>query len=99
MLRVVDVPALAPGPGQVRLTVRAAGVNPLDWKVMQGAMRQMMPLDLPASLGSDMAGVVDQVGEGVTASAVGDEVLGTSLLTSAYAQSAVADASAQRTAG
>jgi NADPH:quinone reductase-like Zn-dependent oxidoreductase len=83
----------------VRLTVRAAGVNPLDWKVMQGAMRQMMPLDLPASLGSDMAGVVDQVGEGVTASAVGDEVLGTSLLTSAYAQSAVADASAQRTAG
>ncbi len=52
--RVVDVPAPAPGPGQVRLAVRAAGVNPFDWKVIQGFMRQMMPLDLPAGLGSDI---------------------------------------------
>ncbi|MFI1036010.1 NADP-dependent oxidoreductase [Streptomyces sp. NPDC020951] len=93
VLRVVDVPAPAPGPGQVRLAVRAAGVNPLDWKIMQGFMRQMLPIDLPAGLGSDIAGVVDQVGEGVTAFAVGDEVLGASL-TPAYAQSAVADAAA-----
>ncbi|MER5219569.1 NADP-dependent oxidoreductase [Streptomyces flaveus] len=93
VLRVVDVPAPTPGPGQVRLAVRAAGVNPLDWKIMQGFMSQMMPLDLPAGLGYDIAGVVDQVGEGVTVFAVGDEVLGTSL-TPAYAQSAVADAAA-----
>ncbi|GCB44392.1 NADP-dependent oxidoreductase [Streptomyces sp. NL15-2K] len=93
VLRVVDVPAPVPGPGQVRLAVRAAGVNPIDWKIMQGAMRQMMPIDLPAGLGYDVAGVVDQVGEGVTAFAVGDEVLGTPR-TPAYAQSAVADAAA-----
>ncbi|WP_405988427.1 NADP-dependent oxidoreductase [Streptomyces sp. NBC_00986] len=91
VLRVVDVPAPVPGSGQVRLAVRAAGVNPFDWKVMQGFMSQVMPLDLPAGLGSDIAGVVDQVGEGVTAFAVGDEVLGTSL-TPAYAEAAVADA-------
>ncbi|MGY1496816.1 NADP-dependent oxidoreductase [Streptomyces sp. QTS52] len=93
ILRVEDVPAPTPGPGQVRLAVRAAGVNPIDWKIMQGFMSQMMPLDLPAGLGSDVAGVVDQVGEGVTAFSVGDEVLGTPL-TPAYAQAAVADAAA-----
>ncbi|MGI5438592.1 alcohol dehydrogenase catalytic domain-containing protein [Streptomyces shenzhenensis] len=79
VLRVVDVPPLTAGPGQVRLAVRAAGVNPIDWKILHGSMRQVMPLDLPAGLGSDVAGVVDQVGEGVTAFSVGDEVLGASL--------------------
>ena len=93
VLQVVDVPAPAPGPGQVRLAVRAAGVNPFDWKVMQGFMKDMMPLDLPAGLGSDVAGVVDQVGAGVTAFAVGDEVLGAAA-TPAYAQAAVADITA-----
>jgi NADPH:quinone reductase-like Zn-dependent oxidoreductase len=93
VLGVVDVPAPAPGPGQVRLAVHAAGVNPIDWKIMQGLMSQMIPLDLPAGLGSDVAGVVDQVGEGVTAFVVGDEVLGGSV-TPAYASAAVADAAA-----
>lgn len=93
VLRVVDVAAPAPGPGQVRLAVRAAGVNPFDWKVMHGFMSEMLPLDLPAGLGSDVAGVVEQVGEGVTAFAVGAEVLGTSR-TPAYAQTAVADTAA-----
>ena len=40
VLRVVDVPALSPDPGQVRITVRAAGINPIDWKTMQGVMRE-----------------------------------------------------------
>ncbi|MFF7601761.1 NADP-dependent oxidoreductase [Streptomyces mirabilis] len=90
VLRVVDVPPPTPGPGQVRLAVRAAGVNPIDWKILGGHMSQVMPLDLPAGLGSDVAGVVDQVGEGVTAFEVGDEVLGVSI-TPSYAQSALAD--------
>ncbi|MFJ4832037.1 NADP-dependent oxidoreductase [Streptomyces sp. NPDC088747] len=90
VLRVVDVPPLTAGPGQVRLTVRAAGVNPIDWKILHGYMRQVMPIDLPGGLGSDVAGVVEQVGEGVTAFSVGDEVLGASL-TPSYAQSALAD--------
>lgn len=93
VLRVVDVPPLTAGPGQVRLAVRAAGVNPIDWKILRGYMSQVMPLDLPGGLGSDVAGVVDQVGEGVTAFSVGDEVLGASI-TPSYAQSALADPAA-----
>ncbi|AUH38912.1 NADP-dependent oxidoreductase [Streptomyces sp. CMB-StM0423] len=93
VLRVVDVPPPTAGPGQVRLAVRAAGVNPIDWKILHGDMRQVMPLDLPGGLGSDVAGVVDQVGEGVTAFRVGDEVLGGSL-TPSYAQFALADPAA-----
>ncbi|MXG27878.1 NADP-dependent oxidoreductase [Streptomyces sp. YIM 132580] len=93
VLRVVDVPPLTAGPGEVRLAVRAAGVNPVDWKILSGGMRRMMPLDLPGGLGSDVAGVVDQVGEGVTAFAVGDEVLGASV-TPSYARSALADPAA-----
>lgn len=93
VLRVVDVPPPTAGPGQVRLAVRAAGVNPIDWKILHGDMRQVMPLDLPGGLGSDVVGVVDQVGEGVTAFGVGDEVLGASL-TPSYAQLALADPAA-----
>lgn len=73
--------------------MRAAGVNPIDWKILHGFMRQVMPVDLPGGLGSDVAGVVDQVGEGVTAFSVGDEVLGASI-TPSYAQSALADPAA-----
>ncbi|GAA4537158.1 NADP-dependent oxidoreductase [Pseudonocardia xishanensis] len=92
-LTVVEVPDKSPGPGQVRLAVRAAGVNPIDWKLLSGAMRAQMLLQLPAGLGSDVAGVVDQLGEGVSTWQVGDEVLGSSA-SPAFAQSAVADAGA-----
>jgi NADPH:quinone reductase-like Zn-dependent oxidoreductase len=71
--------------------VRAAGVNPADWKILQGLMREHFPLQLPAGLGSDVAGVVDQIGDDVTAFQVGDEVLGAAL-TPSYAQSSIADA-------
>ncbi|EJZ07330.1 alcohol dehydrogenase catalytic domain-containing protein, partial [Mycolicibacterium vaccae] len=90
VLRVVDEPAPDAGPGQVRIAVRAAGVNPIDSKIMQGFMQEMMPLDLPAGLGSDVAGVVDQVGTGVTAFQVGDEVMGSSL-SPAISEYALAD--------
>ncbi|CAL9324435.1 NADP-dependent oxidoreductase [Streptomyces sp. SudanB66_2053] len=93
VLRVVDVPPLTAGPGQVRLAVRAAGVNPIDWKILNGLARHVIPVDFPAGLGSDVAGVVDQVGEGVTAFSIGDEVLGSSL-TPSYAQSALASVAA-----
>jgi len=93
VLQIVDAAPLDAGPGQIRLRVHAAGVNPADWKIMQGLMRDQIPLDLPAGLGSDVAGVVDQVGAGVTAFHLGDQVLGTSL-TPAFAQSALADPAA-----
>ena len=76
VLAAVDAPALTAGPGQVRIAVRAAGINPIDWKIMRGFMREMIPLTLPAGLGSDVAGVVDQVGTGVTEFQVGDAVMG-----------------------
>jgi NADPH:quinone reductase-like Zn-dependent oxidoreductase len=93
VLKVVDVARPVAGPGQLRLAVRAAGVNPVDGKIMRGLMREVIPPDFPAGLGSDVAGVVDQIGSGVTAFKVGDEVLGGSLSPS-YAEFALADPAA-----
>jgi NADPH:quinone reductase-like Zn-dependent oxidoreductase len=64
------------GPGQIRIAVRAASVNPIDWKKLGGAMSGGQPLDGTGYLGFDAAGVVDEVGEGVTGVSVGDDVLG-----------------------
>jgi NADPH:quinone reductase-like Zn-dependent oxidoreductase len=89
VLRVVDVAALSPDPGQVRIAVRAAAINPIDWKTMQGLMREEFTLTLPAGLGTDVAGVVDQVGAEVTEFDVGDAVMGASL-TPSLAESALA---------
>ncbi|MFF1920148.1 NADP-dependent oxidoreductase [Streptomyces sp. NPDC058221] len=80
-----------PGPGQVRVKVMAAGVNPMDYKIRNGWMEDMFPTSLPAIPGVEFAGVVDRIGEGVTDVAVGDEVLGWSA-TGSYAQYALADA-------
>ncbi|GAA1351083.1 NADP-dependent oxidoreductase [Streptomyces beijiangensis] len=72
VLEIVDLPDPHPGPGQVRIVVRAAGVNPSDWKKRQGLMDE----ELPQALGYEAAGVVDELGEGVTDVAVGDRVFG-----------------------
>jgi NADPH:quinone reductase-like Zn-dependent oxidoreductase len=76
VLRVDDVEEPHAGPGQVRVAVKAAGVNPIDWKVRSGMMAGGAPLDSPRVIGSDAAGVVDEVGDGATDVAVGDEVFG-----------------------
>jgi hypothetical protein len=78
------------GPGQVRITVRAASVNPIDWKAMSGVMSRGEPMQGTGYLGYDAAGVVDEVGEGVTGVSVGDEVFGRGRST--QAESAVLDA-------
>jgi NADPH:quinone reductase-like Zn-dependent oxidoreductase len=64
------------GPGQVRIAVRGASVNPIDWKILSGATAGGEPMSGPGYLGFDAAGVVDEVGEGVADVSVGDEVLG-----------------------
>lgn len=91
VLKLVDAPPPTPGPGQVRISVRAAGVNPIDWKIVAGFMREQIPLQLPAGTGSDVAGIVDEIGSGVTEWTIGDEVLGVSA-TPSFAEYAVAGA-------
>jgi NADPH:quinone reductase-like Zn-dependent oxidoreductase len=72
VLELVELPDPHPGPGQIRIAVRGVGVNPIDWKVRRG----MMGGDLPQTTGREVAGVVDEVGEGVTDVSPGDEVFG-----------------------
>jgi NADPH:quinone reductase-like Zn-dependent oxidoreductase len=64
------------GPGQIRIAVRAASVNPIDWKISSGALSGGKPMVGTGYLGYDAAGVVDEVGDGVSGVAVGDEVFG-----------------------
>jgi NADPH:quinone reductase-like Zn-dependent oxidoreductase len=71
-----EVPEPHAGPGQIRIKVRAASVNPADWKFVSGMYAQGKPLEGVGYPGYDAAGVVDEVGEGVTDVAVGDEVFG-----------------------
>jgi NADPH:quinone reductase-like Zn-dependent oxidoreductase len=83
VLTVAEAPEPHAGPGQVRIQVKAASVNPVDWKIVSGAMTQDRTLDGPAYLGNDAAGVVDEVGEGVSDVAVGDDVFGLGAATQA----------------
>jgi NADPH:quinone reductase-like Zn-dependent oxidoreductase len=78
------------GPGQLRIAVRAASVNPIDWKAFSGAMSGGEPMAGTGYLGADAAGVVEEVGQGVTGVAVGDEVFGRGQHT--QAESALLDA-------
>jgi NADPH:quinone reductase-like Zn-dependent oxidoreductase len=64
------------GPGQIRIAVRAASVNPIDWKTFAGYLSGGQPIAGTGYLGYDAAGVVDEVGEGVTDVSVGDDVFG-----------------------
>jgi NADPH:quinone reductase-like Zn-dependent oxidoreductase len=98
VLRVAEAEEPHPGPGQVRIAVRAAGVNPIDWKARSGAMREVMPVQFPAIDGREAAGVVDEVGEGVDGVAVGDEVFGFAVA-GAAAEYAVLDDFARKPAG
>jgi NADPH:quinone reductase-like Zn-dependent oxidoreductase len=72
----LELPAPEPGPGEILVAVRAAGVNPVDWKIRAGMHRAFLPLTLPAVLGREVAGVVERVGTGVTGFAAEDAVFG-----------------------
>src|SRR3977135_4434351 len=85
VLEIVDLPDPHPGPGQVRIAVRAAGVNPSDWKKREG----LMDPDTPPTTRYEPGGVVDELGEGVTDVAVGDRVFGLSAEGAAQAELAV----------
>ncbi|MBV8659797.1 MAG: NADP-dependent oxidoreductase [Burkholderiales bacterium] len=90
--RMVNMPAPTAGPGQVLVRVKAAGVNPLDWKIREGFVRDAFPLKLPAVLGIELAGVVEAIGAGVEGFSVGDRVMGPLGGLGAYADLVAADA-------
>jgi NADPH:quinone reductase-like Zn-dependent oxidoreductase len=86
-----DVEDPVAGKGQVLVRVAASSVNPIDYKLRSGAMKDFQPLELPTILGRDISGIVREVGAGVTGFAPGDKVM--ALGNRAYAELAVVEAS------
>lgn len=74
--RVTDLPVPEPGPGELLVRLHAAGMNPFDWKVIEGALKDTLPHAFPLIMGSDGAGVVEATGSGVTGFRPGDRVFG-----------------------
>jgi NADPH:quinone reductase-like Zn-dependent oxidoreductase len=87
-LAVQEMPEPRVGPGQVKVRVSAASINPVDWKIRRGDMKAWMPLQLPTILGRDVAGEVIEVGPDVDAFKPGDRVMG--LVRGGYAEQVVA---------
>ncbi|MEY9934654.1 NADPH:quinone reductase-like Zn-dependent oxidoreductase [Catenulispora sp. GP43] len=97
VLHLIDAEEPHAGPGQVRIAVRAAGVNPVDWRIREGQKLSAHPLRLPSGVGLDASGVVDEIGEGVAGFDVGDHVFGEGVDT--YAEFAVLTAWARMPEG
>ena len=79
VLEVRDVPRPVPEAGEVLVEVRAAGINPSEAVIRSGALHHMFPATFPSGQGSDLAGVVAELGAGVSGFSVGDEVIGFSM--------------------
>lgn len=97
VLRLLDAEEPHAGRGQVRIAVRAAGVNPVDWRIREGQVLGAHPTELPSGVGLDAAGVVDEIGAGVDGIEVGDHVFGEGSDT--YAEFAVLSAWARMPEG
>jgi alcohol dehydrogenase len=80
VVKVVEVDKPGASSGKVVVEVHAASLNPFDTGVRAGYMQQMIPLQLPVTLGSDIAGIITEVGEGVEGVAIGDKVYGQTTL-------------------
>jgi NADPH:quinone reductase-like Zn-dependent oxidoreductase len=85
VLKLEEKPRPAPQAGEVLLRVYAAGVNPIDWKIRQGLMKAFQPVTFPYIPGIEVAGVVEEIGPGVTAFEIGQAVMG-STTSGAYAE-------------
>ena len=75
-LRLEQFALAEPGRGQIRVQIKAASVNPMDWKIRKGELKMMTGRKFPRGLGHDFAGVVEAVGPNVTRHKVGDEIFG-----------------------
>jgi alcohol dehydrogenase len=98
---VIEINGNAPAPndpsaGKVLVKIKAAGINPIDWKIREGYLQQMVPLQFPSPLGMDFSGVVEKVGQDVSQFRQGDEVYGQASISSggsgAFAEMALANA-------
>jgi NADPH:quinone reductase-like Zn-dependent oxidoreductase len=83
-LQYEDVPDPKPGPDEVLVKVRATSINPIDWKIRRGDLKEVMPLRFPVILGRDVAGEVVETGTNVTTLKPGQRVMG--LVNQAYAE-------------
>ncbi len=96
VIHISDIPTPKPGPGQVLVEVHGSSLNPADTGLRNGAMQKFIPLQLPVTLGGDIAGVVKEVGEGVSNLKPGDKVYGQAYAvfgdSGAYAEYAVTEA-------
>ncbi len=91
VLTLEDAPTPTPKAGEVLVKIHAASVNPVDWKIREGKMKDFIPTQFPAILGSDFAGVIEAVGPDVTDWRVGQAVFGAPAQGSgAYAEYAAA---------
>ncbi|MET8747574.1 NADP-dependent oxidoreductase [Streptomyces sp. NPDC004728] len=97
VLQLIDAEEPHAGRGQIRIAVRAAGVNPVDWRIREGQVLGAHPLELPSGVGLDASGVVDEVCQGVEGVKVGDRVFGEG--SSTYAEFAVLSAWARMPEG
>ncbi|MCE9672571.1 NADP-dependent oxidoreductase [Myxococcus stipitatus] len=91
-LELQDMPEPAVGPGDVKVQVKAASVNPIDWKIRKGGRQGFIPVKFPYVPGRDAAGEVVEVGRDVKRFKVGDQVMG--LVNGGYAERVVAPAEA-----
>src|SRR5271155_776975 len=91
VLKVVEVERPIPGPGKVLVRVKAAGINPGEAMIRKGAFADRWPSTFPSGQGSDLAGIVEEVGPGVANVAVGDEVIGFTENRSSQAELVVID--------
>jgi NADPH:quinone reductase-like Zn-dependent oxidoreductase len=92
-----DIPAPFPADEQVAVRVTAAGINPIDAKLRSGALQQVMPMQLPVTLGAEVSGRVEALGAGVTGVTVGQRVIAWTGNLGAYSEVAVLDANALAT--
>src|SRR5437868_8523114 len=92
VLEVREVDPPEPGAGQLLVRVKAAGINPGEAKIRQGLLHERWPATFPSGQGSDLAGVVEQVGDGVENFRPGDEVIGFTDARGSQAELVVVDA-------
>jgi NADPH:quinone reductase-like Zn-dependent oxidoreductase len=92
VLHVAEVDMPAPGRGQVLVRVKAAGINPGEAAIREGAFKKQWPATFPSGEGSDFAGVIERVGEGVNNVAAGDEVIGFTEKRASHAEFVVVEA-------